>query len=89
MRYEWDETKRLANYLKHGVDFELAEAFDCSTAIETQDERFAYAEVRWVALGLIENRLYVFIYTFRHNAIRIISLRKANQREQKHYAKQT
>lgn len=35
--------------------------------------------------GNIEGRLFVVVYTPRHNAIRIISARKANQREVTQY----
>ena len=36
-------------------------------------------------MGMIENRLFVVIYTYRKNVIRIISARKANSREVKLY----
>jgi len=88
MQYEWDQGKRIANTFKHGVDFTLAEAFDWTTAIETYDNRFDYDEERWVALGFIGACLYVLVYTYRFETIRIISLRKANKREQKTYERQ-
>ncbi|MGE0109729.1 MAG: BrnT family toxin [Bdellovibrionales bacterium] len=88
MIYEWDETKRVANSVKHGVDFTEAEKFDWSTALETQDTRFDYEEIRWVALGCIDNRLHVLIYTERANSIRLISLRRANKREVAYYEKE-
>lgn len=40
-------------------------------------------------LGKIEQRLFVVVYTPRHDTIRIISARKANQREVKHYENST
>ena len=89
MNYEWDEAKRAANLAKHDVDFESAVDFDWETAVETIDDRFNYGETRWVALGTIGRRLYVMIYTQRSNTIRIVSLRKANQRERKYYETQT
>ncbi|MBI5143425.1 MAG: BrnT family toxin [Nitrospirae bacterium] len=42
-------------------------------------------EERWVALGLIDSRLNVLVYTRRSEAIRIISLRRANSREREYY----
>jgi uncharacterized DUF497 family protein len=89
MKYEWDENKRIANLAKHGVDFTEAENFDWSSAIETIDDRFTYIEDRWVALGLIEGRLHVLIYTMRGENIRLISLRKANKREKDYYEEKT
>jgi len=87
MQYEWDESKRAANYAKHGVDFTEAEGFEWSTAIEAMDSRFDYGEERWVALGLIGKRLYVLIYTRRQESVCLISLRRANTREREYYEK--
>ena len=42
MNYEWDENKRIANAVKHNVDFLDAERFDWSSAIETIDNRADY-----------------------------------------------
>lgn len=85
MCYEWDEGKRLANIAKHDVDFGEAASFDWSTAIEAKDSRFDYREERWVVLGFIGSRLHVLIYTKRGKNIRLISLRKANEREGEYY----
>lgn len=87
MHYEWDESKRAANLAKHGMDFIDAERFEWATAIEAMDNRFDYGEERWVALGLIGNRLHVLIYTRRKKSIRLISLRRANSREREYYEK--
>lgn len=88
MRYEWDEGKRAANLAKHGIDFADAARFDWSTAMETVDNRLEYGEKRWVALGRIDRRLHVLIYTERNDNIRLISLRKANNREREFYETQ-
>jgi hypothetical protein len=87
MRYQWDDNKQAANKAKHGVDFTAAEGFDWLTAIEAPDNRFPYGEERFIALGLIGNRLHVLIYTRRREAIRLISLRRANKREREYYEK--
>ena len=62
-----------------------ASAFADPDHIIRQDNRFSYGEVRYQLIGRIEGRLYVLIYTPRHDAIRIISARKANPREVKRY----
>ncbi len=85
MDYEWDEAKRRANIAKHGVDFPIAETFVWNTAIDVEDDRKNYGESRRVALGLVDSRLYVLIYTRRSRVCRIISLRKANDRERRYY----
>jgi len=40
-------------------------------------------------MGMIEQRLFVLVYTPRHDAMRVISARKANQREVRHYEDST
>jgi uncharacterized DUF497 family protein len=83
--YEWDPAKGDENLAKHGVDFESAANFDWVVAIITPDTRRNYGEARFVAHGPIDGRLYVLVYTRRHPFRRIISLRKANKREQAEY----
>lgn len=89
MKYEWDDGKRKANLLKHGVDFQAASEFCWNGAKIEQDTRQDYQEKRYVALGFIEDRFHLLIFTVRNNAIRIISLRKANKREERKYEKKT
>ncbi|GMV68731.1 MAG: hypothetical protein AMXMBFR76_11700 [Pseudomonadota bacterium] len=49
------------------------------------DTRYSYGEDRYRLMGKIEGRLFVVVYTPRQGAIRIISARKANLREHRHY----
>jgi len=88
MKYEWDENKRLANLVRHKVDFNNAVAFQWDTAFETIDDRFDYGEERWIALGFIDKKLHVLVYVIQSQTIRIISLRKANKRERIYYETQ-
>ncbi len=89
MNYEWDTNKNIANIAKHGVDFNEALNFDWTSAIEVLDTRHNYGEERWIALGYIRKRLFVLVYVYRKDSIRIISLRKANKREIKYYETKT
>ena len=75
--------RRKSNIARHGVDFTVMEAFVWDTAIVNPDDR--NSEPRWVAYGFIGVRLYIVVFTERGDNIRIISLRKANRREEKHY----
>jgi uncharacterized protein len=84
----WNETKRRQNLQKHGVDFSAAEGFDWNRATVSEDRRFDYSEIREVAFAPIERRLHVLVFTRRQTSIHVISLRKANQREQDRYAKE-
>ncbi len=78
---EWDEAKRQANLAKHGVDFAAIEGFDWASAQTQPDHRHDYGEPRWIAYGLIGDRVHVVIFTLRGQRRRLISLRKANRRE--------
>lgn len=89
MKYEWNENKREVNLAKHGIDFHCLDDFKWDTAVKTVDDRRDYDEQRWVAFGFIGSRLYVLVYTLRFEIIRVISLRKANDREEKQYEKET
>jgi uncharacterized protein len=85
MAFEWDEEKRQANLVKHGVDFRrMPELFDGAT-VEVVDNRQDYGETRFNVLGEIEGRVYAVAYTWRGGNRRIISARKANAREQGTY----
>ena len=88
MRYEWDEDKRKQNRLKHGLDFADAEQVFAGRCISFVDDRFDYGEKRLVTLGVLAGRVVVMAHAPRgHEVTRIISMRKANRREQKIYQK--
>jgi uncharacterized DUF497 family protein len=84
VRYEWDEPKRISNLEKHEIDFWNIYSFDWRTATYEPSPRFG--EFRWVATGYIGERLYRVVFTDRGEQRRIISLRKANPREERRYA---
>ena len=87
MQIEFNPSKDAANVVKHGVSLRAAEQFDWDTALEREDDRFDYGEVRFVALGLIADRLHVLVFTdgSYDNAIRAISLRPAEKHEVRFY----
>ena len=84
--WDWDEDKRQANLAKHGVDFADIDRFDWPLASEWIDVRFDYGEVRKVAVGTIDARLFVAVFTERGAFRRVISLRKANEREKRKWS---
>ena len=86
MNFQWDEGKSDACFRTRGFDFAYAAwAFSDPDRIIRKDNRFSYGEDGYELIGRIEERLYVLIYTPRHEEIRIISARKANRREVKRY----
>jgi uncharacterized protein len=87
MRIEFDPAKDELNRAKHGVSLAQANGFDWETALEREDDRFDYGELRFVAIGLIDARLYVMVFTDGANddAVRVISLRPAEKHEMRYY----
>ena len=88
MDYEWDARKAAANWQKHGVAFRIIENFDWTTALVITDDRRDYGEQRWLALGMIDKRLYALAFTIRGNRIRLIRLRPAGRKERTLYREQ-
>ena len=87
MRVSFDPNKNAKNAIERGLPFDVVSDFDFSSALFTKDERRAYAETRYVALGLLHGRLHVLCFTETGDGIRVISFRKANDREVRAYAK--
>jgi len=83
--YEWDEAKRQATLKDRGIDFASMVFFDWDSARTIEDTRNDYGETRYVSIGFIANRLHVCIWCQRDDAVRIISLRKANRDEREDY----
>lgn len=85
MRIEFDPAKDKANKAKHGVSLALASELDWEAALVWIDDRFDYHELRMIALAAKTEILYYVAFLERGEARRIISLRRANRREVKHY----
>ena len=85
MKYVFDPAKDATNRAKHGVSLALAEVLFAGPHVSATDDRFDYGEKRAVAFGFINDRLFVCVYADRGAERRVISLRKANNREMKRY----
>jgi uncharacterized protein len=85
VRVEFDLAKDEANVAKHGVPLALARKLDWDAALVWLDERFEYGELRMIALAPETDTLYYVAFVDRGNTRRIISLRRAERREVKHY----
>ena len=87
MKLEWDDKKRNEALAERGLDFADVAWVDWDAAFTVGDTRVDYAEARFVTMAPINNRLCVFAWCQRGEALRVISLRKANERERNKYEK--
>jgi hypothetical protein len=85
----FDPAKNAHNIAVHGISLARAMDFEWHDAIIIHDIRRDYGELRFLALGRIESRLHVLVYTPREERVHVISLRKANKREVRRHANQT
>ena len=88
MKYTWDPKKASSNFKKHKVDFAAVEAvFEDDKCLYFRDNSQDYGEERYVAIGMDALlNVVVVVYTYRgEDEIRIISARKATQKERKQY----
>lgn len=84
MRFEWNDQKAVRNLEKHGVSFgEATEVFYDPNALEGHDLEHSANEHRFFIVGLSSRRLLYVVYAERHgDIVRIISARRALDREQ-------
>ncbi len=85
MQIEFDLAKDAINQSKHGLSLAMASELDWEAALVWLDDRFDYQETRMVALAPLNETLYCVAFVDRGKTRRIISLRRANRREVKHY----
>lgn len=81
MKITFDDAKNAKNIRDRSLDFDSVADFDFATAKVWQDTRKNYPEPRFLALGYFSRRLHVLCFTPAAGGIRVISFRKANQRE--------
>lgn len=86
MSIQFDQAKVAKNTQKHGVFLAVAAGFEWLDAVTWPDQRQDHGEARVAGLGYIGDRLFYVVFVVRGEDKRIISLRKANQREVKRCA---
>ena len=88
MKIEFDPAKSEKNARERGLPFWAVSEFEWESAVVSEDARFSYPETRFSALGYIAVRLHVVCFTPVLGGIRVISFRKANDREVRRYEKE-
>ena len=82
---EFDEQKRIQTLLNRDLDIARAGEVFSRTIHTFEDQRESYGEKRFITLGFLDGRLIVVVWTIRGVKRRVISMRKANEREIKEY----
>ena len=85
MDITYDAAKCAINIEQRNLSFERAADFEYETALVAVDGRKNYGEERYIALGLLDGRIHVLVFTETATGIRVISFRKANKREVRRY----
>lgn len=86
MIISYDEAKRLKTLTGRGLDFADAGQIFEDVHFTQEDDRYDYPEPRFQTYGLIKDRLVMIAWTPVGQGIRIISMRKCNEREKKAFA---
>ena len=85
MRIEFDEAKRAETIKARGLDIARAADVLAGATLTVEDDRHNYGEVRFITIGFLDDAMVVLVWTPRGDACRIISMRKANERERRLY----
>jgi len=83
MNVEWDKQKEQGNIKKHGISFTTAAKIFLVKKFEVLSHR--NNEMRYLAVGEVEDHVIAVVYTIRKGNYRIISARKASRHERKSY----
>ena len=85
MEFTWSERKRSLNLKEHGIDFVDAPSVFEGFTYTFEDDRLSYGEQRFITLGLLAGIPVSLAHTENDHEIRIISFRKATNREAQIY----
>ena len=86
MSIELDAAKRKATLEARGLDMARGDEVFAGATLTIEDDRKDYGEDRFITIGFLDGRMVVLVWTPRNDTLRIISMRKANEREQTLYA---
>jgi uncharacterized DUF497 family protein len=81
VEFGWDPAKSERTRRERGFGFDYAARIFASPTIEVVDRRRDYGEERIRAIGEIDGRVYVVVYTDRPSLRWIISAWKANGKD--------
>jgi uncharacterized DUF497 family protein len=80
VEFDFDPGKSQSNHGKHGIDFKAAQAlWDDPDFVEIPARTID--EQRFLIIGLIGNKHWSAVVTYREEKVRIISVRRSRQEE--------
>jgi len=82
---EFDTAKRTATLDARGLDMARADEVFAGATLTVEDDRQDYGEDRFITIGFLDATMVVLVWTPRDGAHRVISMRKANERERTLY----
>jgi len=85
MTVEFDDAKRARTLSERGLDMARAGEVFGGASLTIEDDRMDYGETRYITIGFLDERMVVLVWTPRGDVHRIISMRKANDREKAIY----
>lgn len=85
MKIEYDAGKRRWTLETRGLDFESIADVLQDFYLQRTDDRRDYGEVRYIVLGALNGRPITAVWTPRGDAIRVISMRVADDEEREIY----
>ncbi|EIC23231.1 BrnT family toxin [Thiorhodovibrio frisius] len=86
MDIEFDAGKRSKTLMERGLDFAHANEIFAGRHFTAEDAHENYSELRYITAGKLNDRMVIIVWTPRGKTRRIISMRKANERERKRYS---
>jgi uncharacterized DUF497 family protein len=85
VKISFDPSKRSWTLERRGLDFVDAEKVFAGSKFTVEDNRRDYGEERYLTYGRLDDRLLAIVWTLRGETRHVISMRKANEREQRKY----
>ena len=85
MPIEFDAPKRAATLEARGLDMARADEVLEGPTLTVEDDRQDYGEARFITIGFLDATMVVLVWTPRDGSHRIISMRRANERERTLY----
>ena len=81
MEFEWDEAKHAKTLRDRGIGFDDGARIFAGPVLIWEDARREYGEGRFRGVGETNGDILHVVFTWRGDAMRIISVRRANRRE--------